>query len=150
MSIVQEGKKVAMCSDHAGYELKCIIQGYLDSQDIEYTDFGTNSLDSCDYPDFAHPCAEAVEKEECFPGIAMCGSGNGIQMTLNKHQGIRAALCWTVELAKLARQHNNANVLVLPARFIEPTLALDIVEAFLNTEFEGGRHINRVEKIAVK
>ena len=150
MSIVQEGKKVEMGSDHAGYELKCIIQGYLESQDIEYTDFGTNSLDSCDYPDFAHPCAEAIEKGECFPGIAMCGSGNGIQMTLNKHQGIRAALCWTVELAKLARQHNDANVLVLPARFIEPTLALDIVDAFLNTEFEGGRHINRVNKIAVK
>lgn len=150
MSIVQEGKKVAMCSDHAGYELKCIIQGYLESQGVEYADFGTNSTDSCDYPDFAHPCAEAIEKDECFPGIAMCGSGNGIQMTLNKHQGIRAALCWTVELAQLARQHNDANVLVLPARFIEPTLALDIVDAFLNTEFEGGRHVNRVNKIAVK
>ena len=150
MSIVQEGKKVAMCSDHAGYELKCIIQGYLESQGVEYTDFGTNSTDSCDYPDFAHPCAEAIEKGECFPGIAMCGSGNGIQMTLNKHQGIRAALCWTVELAKLARQHNDANVLVLPARFIEPTLALDIVDAFLNTDVEGGRHVNRVNKIAVK
>ncbi|MBQ2838597.1 MAG: ribose 5-phosphate isomerase B [Muribaculaceae bacterium] len=150
MSIIQAGKKVAMCSDHAGYELKNIIQGYLEAQDIEYTDFGTNSTDSCDYPDFAHPCAETIEKEECYPGIAMCGSGNGIQMTLNKHQGIRAALCWTVELAKLARQHNDANVLVLPARFIEPTLALDIVDAFLNTEFEGGRHVNRVNKIAVK
>ncbi len=150
MSIIQEGKKVAMCSDHAGYELKSIIQGYLESQDIEYTDFGTNSTDSCDYPDFAHPCAEAIEKGECYPGIAMCGSGNGIQMTLNKHQGIRAALCWTVELAKLARQHNDANVLVLPARFIEPVLALEIVDAFLNTDFEGGRHINRVNKIAVK
>lgn len=150
MSIIQAGKKVAMCSDHAGYELKNIIQGYLESQDIKYTDFGTNSTDSCDYPDFAHPCAEAIEKGECYPGIAMCGSGNGIQMTLNKHQGIRAALCWTVELAKLARQHNDANVLVLPARFIEPTLALDIVDAFLNTEFEGGRHVNRVNKIAVK
>ena len=98
----------------------------------------------------APSCAEAIEKGECYPGIAMCGSGNGIQMTLNKHQGIRAALCWTVELAKLARQHNDANVLVLPARFIEPTLALDIVDAFLNTEFEGGRHVNRVNKIAVK
>ena len=150
MSIIQEGKKVAMCSDHAGYELKSITQGYLESQDIEYTDFGTNSTDSCDYPDFAHPCAEAIEKGECYPGIAMCGSGNGIQMTLNKHQGIRAALCWTVELAKLARQHNDANVLVLPARFIEPVLALEIVDAFLNTDFEGGRHINRVNKIAVK
>lgn len=150
MSIIQAGKKLAMCSDHAGYELKCIIQGYLESQDIEYIDYGTNSTESCDYPDFAHPCAEAIENDECFPGIAMCGSGNGIQMTLNKHQGIRAALCWTVELAKLARQHNNANILVLPARFIEPTLALDIVDAFLNTEFEGGRHINRVNKIPVK
>lgn len=150
MSILQENKKVAMCSDHAGFELKSIIQGYLEAQDVEYVDFGTNSADSCDYPDFAHPCADAVESGECYSGIAMCGSGNGISMTLNKHQGIRAALCWTVELAKLARQHNDANVLVLPARFIEPVLALEIVEAFLNTPFEGGRHINRVNKIAIQ
>ena len=149
MSILQENKKVAMCSDHAGFELKSIIQGYLEAQDVEYVDFGTNSADSCDYPDFAHPCADAVESGECYPGIAMCGSGNGISMTLNKHQGVRAALCWTVELAKLARQHNDANVLVLPARFIEPVLALEIVDAFLNTPFEGGRHINRVNKIAL-
>lgn len=150
MSILKENKKVAMCSDHAGYELKSIIEGYLESQGIQYVDFGTNSTDSCDYPDFAHPCAEAVESDACYPGIAMCGSGNGIQMTLNKHQGIRAALCWTVELARLARQHNDANVLVLPARFIEPVLALQIVDAFLETPFEGGRHVRRVEKIAVK
>ncbi len=150
MSILKDGKKVAMCSDHAGYELKSIIQGYLESQEIEYQDFGTNSAESCDYPDYAHPCADAVENDICYPGIAMCGSGNGISMTLNKHQGIRAALCWTVELAKLARQHNDANVLVLPARFIEPVLALEIVDAFLNTEFEGGRHVRRVEKIAAK
>ena len=150
MSILQENKKVAMCSDHAGFELKSIIQGYLEAQDVEYVDFGTNSADSCDYPDFAHPCADAVESGECYPGIAMCGSGNGISMTLNKHQGVRAALCWTVELAKLARQHNDANVLVLPARFIEPVLALKIVDAFLNTPFEGGRHINRVNKIALQ
>lgn len=148
MSILKAGKKVAMCSDHAGYELKSIIEGYLESQDIEYVDFGTNSADSCDYPDYAHPCADSVEDGTCYPGIAMCGSGNGISMTLNKHQGVRAALCWTVELAKLARQHNDANVLVLPARFIEPILALEIVDAFLNTEFEGGRHVRRVEKIA--
>lgn len=148
MSILKDGKKVAMCSDHAGYELKSIIEGYLESQDIEYVDFGTNSTDSCDYPDYAHPCADSVENGTCYPGIAMCGSGNGISMTLNKHQGVRAALCWTVELAKLARQHNDANVLVLPARFIEPVLALEIVDAFLNTEFEGGRHVRRVEKIA--
>lgn len=150
MSILQENKKVAMCSDHAGFELKSIIQGYLEAQDVEYVDFGTNSADSCDYPDFAHPCADAVESGKCYPGIAMCGSGNGISMTLNKHQGVRAALCWTVELAKLARQHNDANVLVLPARFIEPVVALEIVDAFLNTPFEGGRHINRVNKIALQ
>jgi len=150
MSILQEGKKIAICSDHAGYELKSIIEGYLESQGIAYEDFGTNSAESCDYPDYAHPCAEAVENGNCYPGIAMCGSGNGISMTLNKHQGVRAALCWTVELAKLARQHNDANVLVLPARFIEPVLALDIVEAFLSTPFEGGRHVRRVEKIPVK
>ena len=139
-----------MCSDAAGFELKSMIEGYLEAQEVAYVDCGTHSTDSCDYPDFAHPCAEAVESGECFPGIAMCGSGNGIQMTLNKHQGIRAALCWTPELARLARQHNNANVLVLPARFIEPTVALEIVDAFLSTEFEGGRHINRVNKIACK
>lgn len=150
MSILQENKKVAMCSDHAGYELKNIIEGYLETQDVQYEDFGTNSADSCDYPDYAHPCADAVESGKCYPGIAMCGSGNGISMTLNKHQGVRAALCWTVELAKLARQHNDANVLVLPARFIEPVLALEIVDAFLNTPFEGGRHVNRVNKIPVK
>ncbi|MCM1518896.1 MAG: ribose 5-phosphate isomerase B [Pseudoflavonifractor sp.] len=150
MSIIEGNKKVALCSDHAGYELKSIIEGYLDAQEISWTDFGTHSADSCDYPDFAHPCAEAVESGECYPGIAMCGSGNGIAMTLNKHQGIRAAICWTVELARLARQHNDANVLVLPARFIEPVVALQIVDAFLGTPFEGGRHVRRVEKIPVK
>lgn len=149
MSILKSGKKVALCSDHAGYELKSIIEGYLMSQDIEYEDFGTDSTQSCDYPDYAHPCAAAIEAGRCYPGIAMCGSGNGIAMTLNKHQGIRAALCWTVELASLARQHNDANVLVLPARFIEPATALAIVDAFLNTTFEGGRHEARVAKIPV-
>lgn len=149
MSILKSGKKVALCSDHAGYELKSIIEGYLMSQDIECEDFGTDSAQSCDYPDYAHPCAAAIEAGRCYPGIAMCGSGNGISMTLNKHQGIRAALCWTVELATLARQHNDANVLVLPARFIEPATALAIVDAFLNTPFEGGRHEARVAKIPV-
>lgn len=144
-----EIKKIAICSDHAGYELKSIIEGYLEASDIEYKDFGTYNADSCDYADFAHPCAEAVESGECYPGIGICGSGNGINMTLNKHQGIRAALCWNVELARLARQHNNANVLVLPARFISPELALSIVEAFLSTDFEGGRHERRIAKIPV-
>lgn len=141
---------IAICSDHAGFELKSIIEGYLEADNKEYKDFGTYSADSCDYPDFAHPCANAVETGECPFGIAMCGSGNGIAMTLNKHQGIRAALCWTPELARLARQHNDANILVLPARFINPVEALAIVDAFFETPFEGGRHIPRINKIPVK
>lgn len=150
MSILKEGKPVGLCSDHAGYELKAIIEGYLDSQDIAYVDFGTNSSESCDYPDFAHPCAEAVEAGDVYPAIAICGTGNGIGMTLNKHQGIRAALCWEPELARLARAHNNANVVVLPARFIAPELAIEIVETFFATPFDGGRHERRIEKMPVK
>ncbi len=141
---------IAICSDHAGFELKSIIEGYLEADNKEIKDFGTYSAESCDYPDFAHPCAKAVETGECYPGIAMCGSGNGIAMTLNKHQGIRAALCWTPELARLARQHNDANVLVLPARFINPVDALAIVDTFLETPFEGGRHQRRIDKIPAK
>lgn len=141
--------KIALCSDHAGYELKSMIEGYLESQGKEFEDFGTHSAESCDYPDFAHPAAIAIEEGRCYPGIAICGTGNGIGMTLNKHQGIRAALCWNVEIAKLARQHNDANVLVLPARFIDPVTALAIVDAFLTTPFEGGRHERRVAKIPV-
>lgn len=140
---------IAICSDHAGYELKSIIEGYLEANNREFEDFGTFSAESCDYPDFAHPCAVAVESGKCYPGIAMCGSGNGIAMTLNKHQGIRAALCWTPELAELARKHNDANVLVLPARFIAPEVALAIVDKFLETSFEGGRHQRRIDKIPV-
>ncbi|MFG6381605.1 MAG: ribose 5-phosphate isomerase B [Muribaculum sp.] len=150
MSILQPGKKIAICSDHAGYELKSVIEGYLLSQGIECEDFGTYSAESCDYADFAHPCANAVEEGRDYPGIGICGSGNGIGMTLNKHQGIRAALCWNVELARLARAHNDANVLVLPARFIEPTLALAIVDEFLKTPFDGGRHEKRIAKMPVK
>lgn len=150
MSILIEGKPVGLCSDHAGYELKAIIEGYLDSQDIAYVDFGTHSSESCDYPDFAHPCAEAVEAGDVYPAIAICGTGNGIGMTLNKHQGIRAALCWEPELARLARAHNNANVVVLSARFIAPELAIEIVETFFATPFDGGRHERRIEKMPVK
>lgn len=150
MSIIQSDKPLGICSDHAGYELKSIIEGYLEANGVAYKDFGTYSAESCDYPDFAHPCAAAVEAGECYPAIAMCGSGNGIAMTLNKHQGIRAAICWTTELAALARQHNNANVLVLPARFIAPEVALEIVDIFLNTDFEGGRHQRRIDKIPVR
>ena len=140
---------IAICSDHAGFELKSIVEGYLEANNLRYKDFGTYSAESCDYADFAHPAALAVESGECYPGIAMRGSGNGIAMTLNKHQGIRAALCWNTELASLARKHNDANVLVMPARFIAPELALAIVDTFLHTEFEGGRHQRRIDKIPV-
>lgn len=138
---------IPFASDHAGYELKMELEKYLASKGYDVKDFGTYSSDSCDYPDFAHPAAVAVENGEYHFGIAMCGSGNGIQMTLNKHQGIRAALCWLPELASLARQHNDANFLVLPARFISLDEAKKIVDAFLEAKFEGGRHQNRVNKI---
>lgn len=138
---------IAICSDHAGFELKKEVIRYLNEKGFATEDFGTYSDSSCDYPDFAHPCAEAVESGRDYPGIAMCGSGNGISMTLNKHQGIRAALCWQPELAALARAHNDANVLVMPARFISVETAREIVDAFLSTPFEGGRHIARINKI---
>ena len=147
MSIIQNGKPVALCSDHAGYELKAAIEAYLNDRGIATEDFGTNSADSCDYPDFAHPAALAVEAGACYPAIAMCGTGNGISMTLNKHQGIRAALCWNTDLARLAREQNDANTLVLPARFISKEEAFAIIDTFLSTPFEGGRHIRRIEKI---
>lgn len=150
MTIITSEKSVAMCSDHAGYELKQEIEKYLKETGATVKDFGTYSEESCDYPDFAHPCASAVESGECYPGIAMCGTGNGIQMTLNKHQGVRAALCWTPEIATLAREHNDANVLVLPARFIDPKVALEVVKVFLSTPFEGGRHQRRIDKIPAK
>ncbi len=142
--------KVAFASDHAGYDLKMHLEEIMKNRGYEVVDFGTYSTDSCDYPDYAHPAAEAVEKGECEFGIAMCGSGNGIQMTLNKHQGIRAALCWIPEIAALAKQHNNANILVLPARFITEGMAEDILDAYLNAEYEGGRHQRRIDKIPVK
>ena len=140
---------IGMCSDHAGFELKGIIQAHLRDLGLEFVDFGTFSSDSCDYPDFAHPCAEAIERGECRCGIAICGSGNGISMTLNKHQGIRAALCWLPELARLARAHNDANVLVMPGRFISTEEADMIMREFFSTPFDGGRHQRRVDKIPV-
>lgn len=141
--------KVAFASDHAGFELKEFVKEYMAGKGYEPVDFGTYSDASCDYADFAHPAAEAVESGECAFGICMCGSGNGIQMTLNKHQGIRAALCWLPELAALAKQHNDANILVLPARFVSKEEALAIVDAYLGAEFEGGRHQARIDKIPV-
>ena len=138
---------IAMASDHAGFELKEYLKPYLLKKGYEIEDFGTNSDSSCDYPDFAHPAAVAVEKGRCDFGICMCGSGNGINITLNKHQGIRSALCWIPEIATLAKQHNDANILVLPARFISKEEAEHIVDAYLSASFEGGRHQKRIDKI---
>ena len=140
-------KTIGIASDHAGFDLKKTISDYLINKGIEVTDMGTHSAESMDYPDVAQPLANSVEKREVEAGIAICGSGNGINMTVNKHQGIRAALCWTPELAKLAREHNDANILSLPARFINPETALEIVSIFISTPFEGGRHTSRVNKI---
>ena len=143
-------KKIGIASDHAGYEMKEFLIGLLDSKGFEVYDFGAPSAESFDYPDSAHPLACAIEKGELPMGIALCGSGNGISMTLNKHQGIRAALCWNPELAELARKHNNANVLSMHARFIDNDMAAAILDAYLNAEFEGGRHQRRIDKIPVK
>ena len=145
-----EVKTVGVACDHAGFPLKQFVIQYLESKGYQYKDFGTYSDTSCDYPDFAHPLAEAVESGECYPGIAICGSGEGMVMTLNKHQGIRAGLAWDKEVAGLIRQHNNANVLVMPGRFIANKLAETIMDEFFKTPFEGGRHERRLEKIPVK
>jgi len=142
--------KIAFASDHAGYELKQSLMEMMRELGYESVDFGTNSTDSCDYPDYAHPAAKAVEDGTCAFGIAMCGTGNGISMTLNKHQGIRAALCWEPEIASLAKRHNNANILVLPARFVSLEMAKKIVKAYLDAEFEDGRHQRRIDKIPIK
>ncbi|MDD6099105.1 MAG: ribose 5-phosphate isomerase B [Parabacteroides sp.] len=142
-------KTIGLCSDHAGFELKEQVKAWLESKGLSYQDFGTHSTDSCDYPDYAHPMAQAVEAGNVYPGIAICGTGNGIGMTLNKHQGIRAALCWNAEIAQLARAHNDANVLVMPGRFISWDEAEKILEVFFATEFEGGRHQRRIDKIPV-
>ena len=140
--------KIATGSDHAGFKLKEAVKKHLTEKGIEVKDFGTYTEDSVDYPDFAHPVANAVENKEVDFGIIMCGSGNGINMAANKHKGIRAALSWNAEIAKLARQHNDANILTLPGRFIEEAEAFKAVDAFLETAFEGGRHQKRVEKIS--
>ena len=138
---------MGIASDYAGFEVKEELKRFLKEKGYEVKDFGTHSPESMDYPDVAHPLAESIERGEVSQGIALCGSGNGISMTLNKHQGVRAALCWNEELAALARQHNDANVLSLPARFISVELAKRIVEKFLESSFEGGRHLRRVNKI---
>lgn len=140
-------KLIGIAADHAGYELKEILKTELVQMGYEVKDFGTNSAESMDYPDVAHPLALAVSKGEIPIGITICGSGNGISMTANKHAGVRAALCWTPEIARLAKTHNNANILSLPARFISTATAKEILATFLKSEFEGGRHLKRVNKI---
>ena len=146
---MKEKKMIGLASDHAGFALKQFVKEYLDEKGLEYKDYGTFSEDSCDYPDFGHALARGIEDGEVFPGIAICGSGEGIAMTLNKHQGIRAGLAWIPEIAHLIRQHNDANVLVMPGRFIDENTARQIMDEFFATEFEGGRHQRRVEKMAI-
>ena len=142
--------KIGIACDHAGYDLKEFLTGYLSAKGFEVFDYGCHSEESCDYPDFAHPMADALEAGEFPRAVGICGSGEGMAMTLNKHAQVRASLVWIPEIAKLTRLHNDSNVLVLPARFISNEEALDILNEWLNTEFEGGRHVRRVEKIAVK
>lgn len=142
-------KKIGLASDHAGFAMKQYVKKWLEEKGWSYTDYGTDNEDSCDYPDYAHPLANAIENGEHELGVAICGSGNGINMTLNKHQGVRAALCWLPQLAALARQHNNANVLVMPGRFITNEMANVILNAYFEAAFEGGRHQNRIDKMAL-
>jgi ribose 5-phosphate isomerase B len=140
--------RISIGSDHAGFQLKGKVIELLTTLDYVAEDFGCFSEESVDYPDIAHPVCESIENKQSDLGILICGSGNGISMAANKHQGIRAALSWTPEIAEMAKLHNNANILTMPARFISEETALEIVKVFLNTEFEGGRHARRVDKIA--
>ena len=138
---------IGICNDHAGVEFKRKLSAYLKRKGHTVVDFGTSSTDSCDYADFAHPLANAVENGSCEKGIAICGTGNGMAITLNKHQGIRAGLAWNTAIAHLVAEHNNANVLVLPARFASYRMAVSMVREWLSTPFAGGRHQRRIEKI---
>lgn len=140
---------ISIGNDHAGTDYKFEIIKHLESKGITVKNYGTNTNDSVDYPDFIHPVAEDLENNKADFGIIICGSGNGANMTANKHQSVRSALCWTKEITALARQHNNANILSIPARFTALPQAIEIVDTFLNTAFEGGRHENRVNKIPV-
>ncbi len=145
-----KNKIVGLASDHAGYALKQFVKDYLERHGMEYKDFGTCSEESCDYSDFGHALGFAIEAGEVYPGIAICGSGEGINMTLNKHQGVRAGLVWIPEIAHLIRQHNDANVLVMPGRFIDNEMAERIMDEFFQTPFEGGRHQKRIDKMPLK
>ncbi len=145
-----KSKKIAIASDHAGYYIKGKIIEYLKKEKYEIKDFGSSSDESVDYPDYAHPLADAVAKGDFDLGISICATGNGINMTINKHQGIRGALCWNEEIARLARAHNDANICALAGRFITEPEAILIVKTFIQTEFEFGRHEKRIEKIPLK
>jgi len=140
-------KIIGLASDHAGYDLKCSIKKYLEKIGFFIKDYGCDSAVSCDYPDYAHYIGNAIENKEIDKGLVFCGSGNGINMTVNKHQAVRSALCWNTEIAELARKHNDANICSLPARFITETEAKEIIDVFLNEDFDGGRHLKRVLKI---
>lgn len=142
--------KIAIGNDHAGTEYKFVIQNLLKERGIEVINYGTDEESSVDYPDFVHPVAKAVENKEVDLGILICGSGNGVSMTANKYEKVRAALCWNKEIVELARQHNNANILCVPARYTAKAQVLDMVKSFLDTSFEGGRHQGRVDKISCK
>ena len=143
-------KKIFISSDHAGFKLKLSVKSYLQKKKFKFQDLGPLNSSKVDYPDFAHPLAEKISNNENLKGIIICGSGIGVSMSANKHKGVRSALCWNKETAKLSRSHNNANVLSLPARFLQKKEAIEIVEIFLNTDFEGGRHERRVDKIDKK
>ncbi len=143
-------KAIGLAADHAGYALKEYVKAWLSEKGIAYKDFGTHSTESVDYPDFAHALGNAIDNGECAVGIAVCGSGEGISMALNKHAHVRAALCWMPEIAHLARQHNDANVLVMPGRFIDEAMASAIMKEYFDTPFEGGRHQARIDKIPLK
>ncbi len=142
--------KIGICSDHAGLDYKTRLISYLVGKGYEVVNFGTDSPQSCDYPDFAHPLGYAIEDGGVDAGIAICGTGNGMAITLNHHQGVRAGLAWNVEVARLVKSHNNANVLVLPARFVSYRMAVMMVRTYLDTQFAGGRHQRRIDKIACK
>lgn len=149
-NIIMDIKTVGLASDHAAFPMKEFVKQYLEEKGIPYKDYGTYSEESCNYATYGHRLAEGVENGEVYPGIAMCGSGEGISMTLNKHQGIRAGLCWMPEIAHLIRQHNDANVLVMPGRFINTDMARAIMDEFFATPFEGGRHVQRINDIPLK
>ena len=141
--------RIGLASDHAGFKLKEVILNWLKDEGYAITDYGCHSAEPCDYPDFAHPMARGVSEGKCHIGISLCGSGNGINMVVNKYPGIRSAICWNREIASLARRHNDANVCALPARFLVPSEAIAVVKIFLETDFEAGRHLRRIQKIPI-